>query len=190
MDSSGVSPFLVDTSSLIAYCKTSYDAFLFETVQMETSNVCNEEVKRQKSSCDDFYQKRACERYLQLLRQNRNPDVNWVEEYKSCVENQVERSLEEIFRDHPDEVKFILLFDFDAIERFEDLKKEIGGHALDTRIDLPNYVFERLRRGGKMSNDEYCQATYQMGVEEGWMKRHALEFDSVSPVDCPEFPQS
>lgn len=186
--SSGVKPLLVDTTSLIAYCKTCYDEFLFRTLQMETSNVCNEEIKRQRSTGNDFVQKQACKRYLELLRENKNPDVHWVEGYRSSVENQGEQSLETIFREHPDDVKFILLFDFDAIERFEKLKEELGGHALDTRIDLPNYAFERLRRDGKMSDEEYCQATYQMGVEEGWMKRHALKFDSVSTVDCPEFP--
>lgn len=188
MSSSGVQPFLVDTTSLLAYCKTNYDSFLFETLRMGTSNVCNSEIKRQKDATDDFYKKRACERYLDLLRKERNPDVHWVEEYKPNVEDQGEQTLETLFKNNPDEVKFILLFDFDAIERFEELKRELGGHALNTRIDLPNYAFERLRRDGKMSDEEYCKATYQMGVEEGWMKRHALKFDSVSPVNCPQFP--
>lgn len=188
MRSSAVKPFLVDTSSLIAYCKTDYATLIFETLEMETSNVCNEEVKRQRSSCNDFFQKRACEEYLRLLRNNRNPDVRFIEKYKSGVEDQGERSLEAIFRSHPEDVKFILLFDFDAIENFESLKQEIGGDALNTRIDLPNYAFERLRRDGKMSDTEYCKATYQMGVEEGWITRHALELDSVSKIDCPQFP--
>lgn len=188
MGDSSVPPFLVDTSSLIAFCKTEYATLVFETLAMETSNVCNEEVKRQKGSCDDFFQRRACEEYLRLLRKNRNPDVRYVAEYKSGVEDQGERSLRTIFRDHPEDVKFILLFDFDAIEKFEALKREIGGVALNTRVDLPNYAFERLRRGGKMSDTEYCKATYQMGVEEGWMARHALELDSVSDIDCPQFP--
>ncbi|MFC7081904.1 hypothetical protein [Halorussus caseinilyticus] len=150
--------------------------------------MCNEEVKRQKSSCDDFFQKRACEKYLQLLRENRNPDVRFVEPYESGVENQGERSLETIFRNHPEDVKFVLLFDFDAIERFQRLKEDVGGAALDTRIDLPNYAFERLRRDEILTDEEYCKATYQMGVEEGWMKRHALKLDSVSRIDCPQFP--
>ncbi len=183
-----VKPLLVDTSSLVAYCKTNYASVVFQTLQMETSNVCNEEVKRQKSSCDDFFQKRACEKYLQLLRENRNPDVRFVEPYESGVENQGERSLETIFRNHPEDVKFVLLFDFDAIERFQRLKEDVGGAALDTRIDLPNYAFERLRRDEILTDEEYCKATYQMGVEEGWMKRHALKLDSVSRIDCPQFP--
>lgn len=188
MSGRAVKPFLVDTSSLIAFCKTDYAALVFETLAMETSNVCNEEVKRQQSSCNDFFQKRACEEYLRLLRANRNPDVRFVEKYEPGVEDQGERSLEAIFRSRPDDVKFVLLFDFDAIEAFESLKRELGGEALDTRISLPNYAFERLRRDGKMSDEEYCGATYQMGVEEGWMARHALELDAVSEVDCPQFP--
>lgn len=183
-----VKPFLVDTSSLIAFCKTNYATLVFQTLQMETSNVCNEEVKRQQSSCGDFFQERACDKYLRLLRENRNPDVRFVGQYKSGVENQGERSLETIFRNHPGDVLFVLLFDFDAIERFQRLKEEVGGPALDTRIDLPNYAFERLRRDEILTDEEYCKATYQMGVEEGWIKRHALELDSISEIDCPQFP--
>lgn len=183
-----VKPVLVDTSSLVAFCKTDYATQVFTSLQMATTNVCNEEVKRQKSTVDDFYHERACELYLELLRDNRNPDVLHVEDYRPGVEDQGEKTLEDVFTSHPDDFKFVLLFDFDAIERFEDLKVELGGAALDTRVDLPNYAFERLRRDGLMTNDEYCTATYQMGVAEGWLKRHALRLDSVSPVDCPEFP--
>ncbi|HET7325517.1 MAG TPA: hypothetical protein VFJ06_14410 [Halococcus sp.] len=181
-------PVLVDTSSLLAYCKTNYDEFLFKRLQMTTTNVCNDEVNRQKSASDDFYKKRSCERYLDLCRDNKNPDIEYVERYKPNVENQGEQTLEYIFEEYPDEVKYILLFDFEAIEKFENLKYEIGGDAVDTRISLPNYAFELLRKNGEMSDDEYCKATYQMGVEEGWMARHAQKLASVSPVECDRFP--
>lgn len=189
MSGNDVNPFLIDTSSLIAYCKTNYAYDVFQTLQMETSYVCNEEVKRQKSSTNDFFHKRACEKYLRLLRDNRNPDIHKKrEDYKPGVENQGEQTLEVLFRDNPDDVKYILLFDFDAIENFEHVKEEIGGPALNTRIDLPNYAFERLRRDDVMTDNEYCKATYQMGVEEDWMEQHALKLDHVSDIDCPRFP--
>lgn len=155
---------------------------------METSNVCNEEIKRQKSSSNDLIHRSACQEYLRLLRENRNPDVYRVEDYKSGVDNQGEDTLETIFKKYPEDVKYILLFDFDAIENFEDLKHDIGGAALNTRIDLPNYAFERLRKDGIITDETYCKATYQMGVEEGWLDRHALNLDSVSDIDCPRFP--
>lgn len=179
---------LVDTSSLIAYCKTSYDEMVFRQLKMSTTNVCNEEVARQKGATEYHEQQRACNRYLELLREEKNPDVEYVEPYKPYVENQGEESLEAVFRQYPREVKYVLLFDFDAIERFESLKSALGGRATDTRISLPNLAFEILRRNEEMSDDEYCNATYQMGIEEGWMDRHALKFDSVSTVNCPQFP--
>lgn len=188
MGNGALKPILVDTSALVAICKTCYDRQVYDTLQMSTTNVCNEEIKRQKDKRNSYCHRQACERYLELLRENSNPDVCYVEDYKPHVENQGEQTLEEIFREYHEDVKYILLFDFDAIERFDELKREISGEALNTRIDLPNYAFERLRRDGFMTDSEYCKATYQMGVEEGWMKKHALKFDSVSDVDCPQFP--
>lgn len=181
-------PVLVDTSSLLAYCKTNYDMFLFQNLAMTTTNVCNEEVKRQKGVSDKYEHRQACKRYLSLLAQEKNPDVYYVEEYKPYVNDQGEQSLEKLFRSYPSAVDFVLLFDFDAIETFEELKSEIGGDALNTKISLPNYAFEQLRKAGKMSTETYCKATYQMGVAEDWMKEHALRFDSVSTVNCPQFP--
>lgn len=182
------SPILVDTTALVAICKTDYDALLYRTLAMETTQVCNEEIKRQKGVSDDVCHREACRRHLELLRDEQNPDVRYVEGYEPHVENQGERTIEAVFRTNPDAVKIILTFDFDAIERLEESKQELGGAALDTRIDLPNYGFELLRRDGTLTTREYCEATYQMGLEEGWMKEHALRFDSVSPVDCPQFP--
>lgn len=181
-------PVLVDTSSLIAYCKTTYDEMVFQQLRMSTTNVCNEEVTRQKGASTYHEHQQACNRYLELLRAEKNPDIEYIESYEPYVENQGEETLETVFRRYPQEVKYILLFDFEAIERFESVKSTIGGQAIDTKISLPNLAFEILRRNGKMSDDEYCKATYQMGIEEGWMNRHALKFDSVSAVNCPQFP--
>lgn len=182
------SPILVDTSSLVAYCKTSYDERLFRELSMSTTNVCNKEVKRQKDQQDSYPGRQACERYLDLLRTHRTPDVTFVEPYRPSVEDQGERSIETVLEAHPDSIDYILLFDFEAIERLEELKAEIGGAALNTKVSLPNFAFELLRRNDRMTDEEYCEATYQMGVEEGWMKRHALRFDEVSSIDCPQFP--
>lgn len=181
-------PVLVDTSSLLAYCKTSYDEFLFQNLAMTTTNVCNEEAKRQKGVSDKLEHRQACERYLTLLRQEKNPDICHVESYKPHVSDQGEQSLERLFRSYPSVIDYILLFDFDAIESFEALKSDIGGDAANTRISLPNHAFELLRTNGRMTEDEYCKATYQMGIAEEWMQKHALEFDAVSSIDCPEFP--
>lgn len=181
-------PILVDTSGLISICKTNYDEKLYTTLQMETTNICNEEIRRQKSSSDSICHQQACRRYLELLRQENNPDIRSVGTYKSHVEDQGEKSLERVFSEYPDAVKYILLFDFDAIEKFNDLRHDIGGEAINTKISLPNYGFELLRQRDHMDDEEYCKATYQMGVEENWMKRHALKLDNVSPIDCPQFP--
>ncbi|MDL0134580.1 hypothetical protein [Halobacterium salinarum] len=181
-------PILVDTSALIAICKTNYDERIYSTLQMATTNVCNDEVKRQKDQRDDLVHKNACRRYLELLREEKNPDVIPIEEYKPYVDDQGEKTLEQVFRSFPSDIKFILLFDFDAIEKFESVKQELGGDALNTRISLPNYAFELLRTRGPMDKSEYCKATYQMGVEEDWLDEHALKLDEVSPVDCPKFP--
>jgi hypothetical protein len=181
-------PILVDTSSLIAFCKTSYDEFLFGNLAMTTSNICNEEVKRQKGPSDELEHRTACQRYIDLLSQEKNPDIHYTGDYKPYVEDQGEKSLEDIFRHHPDAVDYILLFDFDAIESFEELKSDLGGSAVNTKISLPNHAFELLRQGHKITDDEYCKATYQIGCGEGWMKKHAQKFDAVSPIDCPQFP--
>ena len=183
----GVNPVIVDTSSLIAFCKTSFDELVFSTVSM-TTNICNEEVKRQKGVTDSLEHRSACERYLELLRQNSNPDIVNRGEYKHHVENQGEKSLIELFENHPRTIDYVLLFDFDAIERFQQAKIDIGAAATNTKISLPNYAFELLRQRGDLTDDEYCRATYQMGIAEGWMKRHALKIDAVSSVNCPEFP--
>jgi hypothetical protein len=160
-------PVLVDTTSLISFCKTSFDEFLFSNLAMTTTNICNEEVKRQKGMSDELEHRTACERYVELLSQEKNPEIHYVEEYKPYVENQGEQSIETVFRQYPGVVDYILLFDFDAIESFEELKSELGGSAVNTKISLPNYAFELLRQGGKMVDSEYCKATYQMGVERG-----------------------
>lgn len=181
-------PVLVDTTSLVAFCKTDYDEFLFRRLAMSTTNVCNEEVKRQEGVSDRYEHRMACDRYLQLAAQENNPDTIYVEAYEPYVEDQGERSLETVFRAHPDAVEYVLLFDFDAIESFERLRHELGSAARNTRTSLPNHAFELLRREDVVTTEEYCQATYQLGVAEGWLKRHAQRFDSVSPVDCEEFP--
>lgn len=83
-------------------------------------------------------------------------------------------------------MQYILLFDFDAIEKIEQAKRRIG--ASHTIVSLPNYAFEILRKEDHMTDEEYCKATYQMATEEGWFKDHAAHIDAISPVNCPELP--
>ncbi|MCH7659265.1 MAG: hypothetical protein IH933_01325 [Euryarchaeota archaeon] len=186
MTSGGVAPILVDTSALLAYCKTNYAELVFETLQMATTNVCNKEIGQQRRYTTDLIHEGACNKYYQLLRENRNPDQIFVESYKPHVEDQGESTLIEVFEDHPYDIDYILLFDFDAIERLEQVRKQID--ATNTKISLPNYAFEILRRNSKMTDQDYCKATYQMAAEEGWLKDHALRIDSVSSVTCSQFP--
>lgn len=139
------SPILLDTSALIAICKTDYDARLFETLEMETTNVCNEEIRRQKGTTPNPHHRRACERYLELVREKRNPDVRYVGEYEPYVENQGERTIEAVFRAHPGAVTIILLFDFDAIERFDELKHGLEDGAV---IAVRNHYLASVPREG------------------------------------------
>lgn len=184
MSGGGAPPILVDTSSLIAYCKTSYADLVFEELPMATTNVCNEEISRQRDASLDLIHQGACEQYYGLLRKNKNPSTIYIEPYKEYVEDQGEASLITAFKNNQEDIKYILLFDFPAIEQLESVKKQIG--ANNTKISLPNHAFELLRRNGVMTDEEYCKATAQMAAEEGWLKDHAARIGAVSPIDCPE----
>lgn len=154
---------------------------------MTTTNICEEEIKRSNGG-EYETQEQPCNRYMKLLRENNNPHTKNAGKYKPYVDDQGEESLEWLFENNASIVKYVLLFDTDAIQSFEDLKHDLGGDALNTRISLPNFAFEQLRQNGHLTDDEYCKATYQMAVEEGWMAYHAKEFAKISPVECDRFP--
>lgn len=177
----------MDTSALLAFCKTNYDKQVFENLKMTTTNICEEEIRRG-SGGEYETQEQPRNRYMELLRENNNPDSEIAGEYKPYVDDQGENSLEWLFEQNTDIVKHILLFDFDAIQSFDNLKHDLGGDALNTQISLPNFAFELLRREGVLTDDEYCKATYQMAIKEGWLIQHAKKFAKVSPVECDRFP--
>lgn len=181
----GVQPVIADTNALVAVCKTGLDELVYRNVRMCTTNVCNEEIKRQRGMPDTSrVHENACERYLELMAQNRNPDSLWVEKYEPYVEDQGEDTIIDVVEAHHEQIKVVITFDFDAAERFDDLC-ERNGYAVDVRY--PNFLFEKLREQRVISDDEYCEATYAMARAEGWTTKELLaELASTSGVDCPQ----
>lgn len=181
-----VHPAVIDADALIGLCKSGYAKVVFERFAMSTTNVCNEEVKRGRDDPEkpDVH-RRACERYVELLRENRNPHVQPVEPWKPHVSDQGEATLRTILENHGGAVRYVIVFDEAAIEAFEQLRVETGN--LQFKIRYPNFPLEYLRRCGILTDDEYCDGTYRMAQKERWTTAKLLsKLTSMSDVDCPQ----
>lgn len=182
-----VYPALIDADALIALCKSGVADVVFERFAMSSTNICNEEVKRGRNDSKKSRMHRtACQRYVELLRENRNPHVLPVESWKPHVSDQGEATIRTVLENHGHEVNYVITFDADAIEQFEELRADTDG--LDFEIRYPNFPLEYLRRRSVLSDDEYCNGTYRMAQEEDWTTATLLaKLASMSDVDCPQF---
>lgn len=156
---------LVDTSTLEAVCKTDHSEPVFEHLPLSTTDICFEEVKRNKSSNIERSRKQALRKVLAHYRDYDTPNIVPTSvEYKSYVENQGEDSIIDLFEStdtHP--TRYILLFDFSATDDIRDVVD-----LSSVEVNTPGRAFELLWQGGYITEAMHHEALRQIKYEEGW----------------------
>lgn len=169
---------VVDTSTLEAVCKTDYSEPVFARLTLCTTDICFEELKRNRSSSSDFTRKRAIRTVFDHRRAFGTPVIVPTGlSYDAYVEDQGEASIIHVLRSNPDsDVRYVLLFDFSAAEEIESVVDPTV-----VEVNTPARAFELVWQGGYITETEHHRALRQLADREGW-KGEAL-VDALSHTD-------
>lgn len=182
-------PIVADASALIALCRTAHAETVFEKIKISTTNVCSKEISNGKNNYNEgFGHRNACESYHRYRTKGSttNPTTIYVEPFKRGKSDQGESSIQCLIDEHEDIIRYVLIFDFPAIQRMEEFRKD-NGYSFS--IEYPNFPLEQLRLNRNLSDQQYCDGVWEMAKKENWTKRYLLkELASVSGIDCSQFP--
>lgn len=169
---STVTRVVVDTSTLESVCKTDHSSVVFHRLPLCTTDVCFEEVKRNRSSTDDRSREEALQQVLSHYREFDTPSILRTSiTYEPHVEDQGEDSILDLLESSDtDNVRYVFLFDFDATD---DIREEVGGTGIE--VNTPARAFELLHDGEFISEEEFYEAVRQMSDAEGWEGQDLVE---------------
>lgn len=161
-----------DTSTLEAICKTDFSEPVFEHLPLCTTDVCFEELRRNKSSTDDYRRQQAVGRVFDHRSRFGTPTVVPTPmAYEPYVDDQGERSIVRALRSaESDDVRYILLFDFSAAE---DVEAVIDPGT--TEVNTPGRAFELVWQGGFIPESDHHRALRQLADREGWQGKALVD---------------
>ncbi|WP_115862418.1 hypothetical protein [Halorussus litoreus] len=168
----GLTKILVDTSTLEAVCKTEHSTPVFEHLPLSTTDICFEEIKRNRSSNVDRTRKEALRTVLEQYRTHDNPNiVRTSVTYEPYVEDQGEESIIDLLESRDTQAtRYILLFDVTASDEIRDV---VDLDAVE--VNTPGRAFELLWQGGYIAERTHYQALRQIANEEGWKGEALVE---------------
>jgi|AntDeeMetageno50_2_1112565.scaffolds.fasta_scaffold06394_1 hypothetical protein len=171
---------IADSSALEAVCKSQYHSDVFTNLPFSTTNVCVEEVNRNKSMASGTREE-ALGQVLDYIRSGDTTVFPTGIEYAPYVEHQGEESIVWTLENaDTTNVMYIFLFDGPASD---ELKNIVAGGKIE--VSTPGRPYELVWQGGFITEDECHKAIREIATEEGWKGeqlvdplRH-IEYDDV-----------
>lgn len=156
---------VVDTSTLEAVCKTDFSEPVFRHLPLCTTDICYEELNRNKSTSSDYTRKKAIDQIFDHRREYGTPDLIPTDmEYDPYIDDQGEDSLIRVLDVNPNSpVKYILLFDFSASDDIEDVIDPD-----EVEVNTPGRAFELVWQGDFIQESTHHEALRQIAEREGW----------------------
>jgi len=188
-------PVIVDTDALIAVANTSLWPRVTETLNLSTTNVCYQELKRHTRERSEYAPKGTRERWIYEGSRNAldpfDDDQNNSFTVVTCVprphgEDAGEKSIQTEIEQHIDAYRFAILMDKHgrrSINRVFDDAEGTTGKAV-----APTFLLYLLLDAGECTVEEFCQACGEMLRGEGWTGYQAIQaaWDAI-PVDCSQY---
>jgi hypothetical protein len=187
-------PVLVDTDALIAVANTALWPEITETLNLTTTNVCIQELKRHVQQTSEYPLDGTREQWIRNGSENAlvpfEDDSNTSLTVVSSVprphgEDAGEQSLQQEVSQHPGTYTYAVLMDRNgriAINReFEEM--DSAGKAV-----APPFLLYLLFDADRCTKEEFCHACGELLNGEGWTGYQAVQaaWEAI-PVDCSEF---
>lgn len=188
-------PVIVDTDAVIAVANTSLWPRITATLQLTTTNVCQQELQRHVRETSEHAPEGTRERWLhdgssRALESFDDPD-NEAFTVVTCVprphgEDAGEQSVQIEIEQHTDQYRLAILMDKhgrQSINRVFDEAEEATGRAV-----APTFLLYLLLDEGECTEEEFCRACGELLQGEGWTGYQALQaaWEAI-PVDCSEY---
>ena len=188
-------PVIVDTDALIAVANTHLWSRLTTTLNLTTTNVCYQELKRHVRENSEYAPEGTREQWIyhgskKAIEPFAN-DENESFAVVTCVprphgEDAGEKSLRTEIEQNTDLYRFAILMDKHgrrSINRVFDDADETTGKAV-----APTFLLYLLLDADKCTVEEFCQACGEMLRGEGWTAYQAIHaaWEAI-PVDCSQY---
>jgi len=152
-----------DTSALEAICKAQYHPDVFTNLPFSTTNVCVEEVKRNRSMASGTREE-ALGQVLDYIRSGDATVFPTDIEHDPYVDHQGEDSIVWTLENaDTTNVRYIFLFDGPASD---ELKNIVANGGIE--VSTPGRPYELVWQGGFITEDEHHEALREIATEEGW----------------------
>lgn len=188
-------PVIADTDALIAVANTSLWPRLTETLNLTTTNVCYQELKRHIRENSEYAPEATREWWIHQGSKNAleafDDDQNDSFTVITCVprphgEDAGEKSIQTEIEQHIDIYRFAILMDTHGrrlINRVFDDADGTTGKAV-----APTFLLYLLLDSGECTVEEFCHACGEMLRGEGWTGYQAIQaaWDAI-PVDCSQY---
>ena len=186
-------PIVADSDALIAVANTSLWSLITTTLNITTTNVCIQELKRHVREKSEYASEGTREQWvhtgsmaaLEPFEDEETDSFSVV----SCVprphgEDAGEESLRREIEQHPRTYRFAILMDKEgrySIDRVFD-QQDIQGRAI-----APPFLLYLTKRNGVSTRDAFCKACGEMLEGEGWTGYKAIQaaWEAI-PVDCSD----
>jgi len=154
---------IADSSAFEAICKAQYHPDVFTNLPFSTTNVCVEEVKRNKSMASGTREE-ALAQVLDYIRSDDATVFPTGVEYDPYVDHQGEDSIVWTLENaDTTNVRYIFLFDGPASDELKDI---VSGGEIE--VSTPGRPYELVWQGGFITEDEHHESLREIAREEGW----------------------
>jgi hypothetical protein len=188
-------PVIVDTDALIAIANTSLWSRITENLNLTTTNVCSQELKRHVREKSGYAPEGTRERWVhdgsKIALEPFDDDKNESFTVVTCVprphgEDAGETSVKTEIEQDTELYRFAILMDKHgrwSINRVFDEAEETTGKAV-----APTFLLYLLLDEEECTVEEFCQACGEMLRGEGWTGYQAIQaaWEAI-PVDCSQY---
>ena len=185
-------PILADTSALVATANTSQWEAVRDTLQLTTTNVCVQELRRHERENHEYA--REGSREYQLNRGSRraiaaieDPETPWSS--ITCVPrphgaDAGEESLQREVVQHPDVYEVVAVMDDGARK---SIRRALDRREQSVQVVAPTYLFYLLQDSGVIDRERFCTVCGEMLENEGWTGYKAVKIAwEQIPVNCDD----
>jgi len=185
-------PILVDTDTLIAVANSSLWTQITSHVELTTTNVCKQELKRHVENTREtapegsrphrlHYGSRTA---LDALEDDETPLTQVTSVPRPHGADAGEESLRQEVVQNPEAIDYVILMD--AAGR-RSIRRAVDDQDGNIRIVTPPFLFYILYDNELISRREFCEACGELLEREGWTGYNAVKaaWEGI-PIDCSD----